>query len=51
MNEDLTFAFTVARALIADKTLEELSRLQVLLQTVASLVASELALKRLNGKP
>jgi len=49
MDEDLTLAFAVARALVTGKSQEELARLQILLQTVSSLVAAELGCKRLAG--
>ncbi|MBO4472215.1 MAG: hypothetical protein J5765_00260 [Clostridia bacterium] len=49
MDEDLTFAYAVARALIKGKSTEELARLQIILQTVSSLVAAELASQRLKA--
>ena len=48
MDEDLTFAFAVARALVKGKTTEELTRLQIVLQAVSSLVAAELGCSRLK---
>ena len=49
MNDDLTFAFALAQALIEGKNAEELARLQILLQTVLSLVSAELGCLRLKG--
>ena len=49
MSDDLTFAFTLARALMAGKSAEELARLQIVLQTVNSLVLAEIGRLRLMG--
>ena len=48
MNDDLTLAYALARALTEGKTVEELSRLHILLQTVCSLVSAELGCLRLK---
>ena len=49
MDEDLTFAYAVARALTTGKNTEELARLQIVLQTISSLVTAELASQRLKA--
>ena len=49
MNDDLTLAYALARALMDGKTAEELSRLQILLQTVNSLLLAEIGRLRLEG--
>ena len=48
MNDDLTLAFALARAMMEGKDAEELSRLQIILQTVLSLVSAEVGCKRLG---
>ena len=48
MDADLELAFLIAEALTKGKTTEELTRLQITLQTISSLVAADLAYKR-NG--
>ena len=48
MDADLELAFLIAEALTKEKTIEELTRLQITLQTISSLVAADLACKR-NG--
>ena len=48
MDEDLTFAFAVARALAKDKSKEELARLHLILQTVCSLLSAEQGCRRLR---
>ena len=49
MEGEINLAFAIARALTEGKSTEELARLQILLQTVSSLVAAELAEQRLKG--
>ena len=49
MNDDLTLAYALARALTEGKNTEELSRLQIILQTVCSLVSAELGCRRLQS--
>lgn len=49
MDDDLTLAYALARTLTKDKTADELARLQILLQTVCSLVSAELACRRLKN--
>ena len=48
MDADIKLAYLIAEALTKDKTLEELTHLQLTLQTLSSLVAAELACRR-NG--
>lgn len=49
MDADLKAAYLIAEALTKGLSVEELSRLQVTLQTLCSLVGGELALARLRG--
>ena len=46
MNEALQAAYLIAEMLTKGKTIEELTRLQVTLQTVSSLVTADLVAKR-----
>ena len=49
MDSDLTLACALAKALIAGKDSNELARMQILLQTVSSLVSAELGCLRLKN--
>ena len=49
MDVDLKIAYLIAEALTKDCSLIELTRLQITLQTVSSLVAAELACRRNLG--
>jgi len=49
MEDSLTLAFTVAKALTAGKTLNELLALQSTLQAISSLVSAEIAAMKLGG--
>ena len=51
MDAEIKAAYAIAQAMIAGKTLGELSRLQIILQTVCSLVAAEIGCKRLSDQP
>ena len=46
MDAEIKTAYLIAEALTAGKSLEELARLQITLQTISSLVAAELASRR-----
>ena len=46
MDADLRVAYLIAESLTRGKSAEELSSLQILLQTVTSLVSADLACKR-----
>ena len=46
MNCDVKLACALTEALIKDKNSEEIARLQITLQTVCSLLASELACRK-----
>ena len=50
MEDTLSVAYAVAKALSEGKTLEELTALQIRLQAISSLVAAEIASMRLTGK-
>lgn len=47
--DDLHLAITLTQAMIKGKSMEELSRLHLLLQTMSSLVSAELGCLRLDG--
>lgn len=49
MEDDLSMAFLIAKTLIRDKSFEELSRLQITLQAISSLVSAELGRMRLSA--
>ena len=49
MKDDVTLAYALARALTEGKNAEELSRLQIILQAVLSLVSAEIGCLRLKG--
>ena len=49
MDRDISFAYALARALISEKDATELARLQIVLQTVSSLVSAELGCLRLKN--
>ena len=49
MNCDVKLACALTEALIKDKNSEEIARLQITLQTVCSLLASELACRKTKG--
>ena len=49
LDRDLRLAFAIAEALTVDKSVEELARLQIVLQTISSLVAAELGCLRNGG--
>ena len=49
MDDELSLAFALAKSLIAGRTFQELSRLQILLQAVSSLIAAEIGCQRLDG--
>lgn len=49
MDADLRVAYLIAESLTKGKSVEELTALQILLQTVSSLVAADLACKRSKG--
>jgi len=49
MDADLKVAYMIAEALTKGKTIEQLARLQITLQTLSSLVAAELACLRNGG--
>jgi len=49
MEADIHLAYAVANALIKDRTLAELVRLQTELQTISCLVNAEIACLRANG--
>ena len=49
MDEELKLAVALAHALMEGKTAEELARLQILLQTVTSLVSAEVGCRRLGA--
>ena len=49
MDADIKLAYLIADALTKGKNLEELTRLQITLQTVSSLVTAELARVRSKG--
>ena len=49
MDADIKAAYLIAEALTAGKSLDELARLQITLQTVSSLVAAQLACLRNGG--
>ena len=46
MDVDLKVAYLIAESLTEGKSVEELTALQIVLQTVSSLVAADLACKR-----
>ena len=50
MDADLSTAYAIAQAMIAGKTLRELTRLQIVLQTISSLVSAEIGCKRLSDQ-
>ena len=50
-NAEIDLAFALAKALIAGKTTEELTRLQIVLQTLSSVVSAEIACLRLKTSP
>ena len=49
MEEELSVAFAAAKALIAGRTLDELTRLQILLQAISSLISAEIGCQRLKN--
>ena len=49
MDRDISFAIALARALMEGKDSAELARLQIVLQTVSSLVTAELGCLRLSA--
>ena len=49
LDRDLRLAYAIAEALTVDKSVEELARLQIVLQTISSLVAAELGCLRNGG--
>lgn len=49
MEDTLSVAYAVAKALTDGKTLQELNRLQITLQAISSLVAAEIAKRRLES--
>ncbi len=49
MDADIKAAYLIAEALMKGKSLDELARLQITLQTVSSLVAAQVACLR-NGR-
>lgn len=48
-NAEIDLAFALAKALVAGKTTEELTRLQIVLQALSSMVSAELASLRLKA--
>ncbi len=50
-NAEIDLAFALAKALIAGKTTEELTRLQIILQTLFQVVSAELSCLRLKASP
>ena len=49
MEDTLSVAYAMAKALTEGKTLQELNRLQITLQAITSLVNAEVAEKRLDS--
>ena len=48
MDADLRIAYALAENLLAGKSLSELTRIQIVLQTISSLVSAEIGCRRLN---
>lgn len=49
MEDTLSVAYAVAKALTEGKSLQELNRLQIALQAISSLVSAEVAERRLGS--
>lgn len=49
MEDELSVAFALAKALIAGRDLSELSRLQIILQALSCMISTEIGCRRLKG--
>ena len=48
MDDEVSLAFALAKILIEGRTLAELTRMQILLQAVSSLISAEIGCQRLK---